>query len=84
MTYILNPTPERAHAPVQGPPGVIPWAIHLEAYAAYSKRHGPQLELINGRCRGGFCPGELDEFVPGWRARAAASISTKEGDTHAD
>lgn len=57
-------------APVQRYPGGIPWAMHMEAYAAYAKRWSPQVALIDlfGRgCRGGFGLGEMDEFVPGWR-----------------
>lgn len=57
-------------APVQRYPGGIPWAMHMEAYAAYAKRWSPQIALIDlfGRgCRGGFGLGEMDEFVPGWR-----------------
>lgn len=59
-------------APVQGYPGGIPWAMHLEAYAVYCKKWSPQPALIDleGRnCRGGFSTGELDEFIPGWRDR---------------
>lgn len=74
-------------APVQGHPDGIPWELHLEAYAVYCKKWAPQPAMVDleGRnCRGGFSVGELDQFVPDWRARAAASISAKEGDTHAD
>ena len=59
-------------APVQGLVGGIPWSLHLEAYAAYSKKWSPQPALIDleGRgCRGGFGLSELDEFIPGWRER---------------
>jgi hypothetical protein len=61
-------------APVQGYPGGIPWAIHLEAYEVYCKRYGKQEALIDleGKgCRGGFGTGELDMFIPGWRDRVA-------------
>lgn len=61
-------------APVQGFPGGIPWAMHLEAYEVYSKKWAPQPALIDleGRnCRGGFSTGELDEFIPGWRERVS-------------
>lgn len=61
-------------APVQGYPGGIPWAIHLEAYEVYCKRWGAQPALIDleGRnCRGGFSTGELDDFIPDWRDRVA-------------
>ncbi|HEY0955826.1 MAG TPA: hypothetical protein VGE36_13760 [Roseateles sp.] len=61
-------------APVQGYPGGIPWAIHLEAYAVYCQRWGAQPAMIDleGRnCRGGFSTGELDDFIPGWRDRVS-------------
>ena len=64
-------------APVQGYPGGIPWAIHLEAYEVCSKKWAPQPALIDleGRnCRGGFSTSELDEFVPGWRDRDGGSV----------
>ncbi|MEJ1933875.1 hypothetical protein WDZ92_27065 [Nostoc sp. NIES-2111] len=67
-------TPTEKRAPVQGYPGGIPWAIHLEAYEVYCKRWGAQPALIDleGRnCRGGFSTGELDDFIPGWRDRVA-------------
>ena len=69
------PSPKKM-APVQGYPGGIPWAIHLEAYDAYCKKWSPQPALIDleGRnCRGGFSTGELDEFIPGWRDRVSES-----------
>lgn len=72
MTTMTNTTEKRA--PVQGYPGGIPWAIHLEAYEVYCKRWSPQPALIDleGRgCRGGFSTGELDDFIPGWRDRVA-------------
>ena len=56
-------------APVQGWPAGIPWWLHLEAYAVYSKKWSPQEALIKDGCRGGFSTGELDQFVPGWRDR---------------
>lgn len=71
MTDIPLPEPERKMAPVQGWPQGIPWSLHLEAYAAYCKRFGPQPALIEGWCRGGFGTKELDEFIPGWRERAS-------------
>jgi hypothetical protein len=58
-------------APVQGYNLGIPWALHLEAYAAYCKRYGPQQALIEGGCRGGFGTEELDQFIPGWRDKVS-------------
>jgi hypothetical protein len=60
-------------APVQRYAPGIPWSLHLEAYAAYCKKYGPQEELIKGWCRGGFDTGELDMFIPGWRDRVNQS-----------
>lgn len=54
-------------APVQGYAAGIPWSMHLKAYDAYCKKHGPQQALIEGGCRGGFGDTELDMFIPGWR-----------------
>lgn len=61
-------------APVQGYPQGIPWFLHLEAYAVYSKKWGPQPALIDlevRNCRGGFSTEELDEFIPGWRDKVS-------------
>jgi hypothetical protein len=56
-------------APVQGYPPGIPWAMHLEAYAVYSRLWAPQPAMITGGCRGGFGTCELDDWIPGWRDR---------------
>lgn len=67
-------------APVQRLAGGIPWDMHLRAYAAYSKRWGPQAAMIDleGRnCRGGFATDELDEFIPGWREELEQRESVK-------
>lgn len=72
--------PKEKIAPVQGWPQGIPWSLHLEAYAAYSKKWAPQPALVDleGRnCRGGFSVGELDEFIPGWRERASELAAVK-------
>jgi len=73
--YVLVPVePKQKTAPVQGYPGGIPWAIHLEAYEVYCKKYGAQDALIDleGRnCRGGFGVSELDSFIPGWRDRVS-------------
>lgn len=68
-----TPEPEKI-APVQGWPAGIPWSLHMEAYAAYSKKWSPQPAMIDleGRnCRGGFSVGELDDFIPGWRDKVS-------------
>lgn len=73
--------PVQKMAPVQGWPQGIPWSLHLEAYAAYSKKWAPQPALIDleGRnCRGGFGTEELDEFIPGWRERASEITALRE------
>jgi hypothetical protein len=88
---LLARRPVEKTAPVQGWPQGIPWSLHLEAYAAYCKRWGPQPALIDleGRgCRGGFGTGELDEFIPGWRDRvseiAQLRIQVKQADQRGD
>jgi hypothetical protein len=63
---------DNKRAPVQGWAAGIPWDLHLEAYSAYCKQHGPQKALIEGGCRGGFATDELDMFIPGWRERISA------------
>jgi len=68
----------RKTAPVQGYAAGIPWEMHLEAYAAYSKKWSPQPALIEGWCRGGFHTGELDEFIPGWRDRLGVLAAQRE------
>lgn len=65
-------------APVQGYAPGIPWSLHMEAYAVYCKKWGPQPAMIEGWCRGGFHVDELDELVPGWRERAAG-VKTPDG-----
>lgn len=55
----------------------ISTAITLRAYEVYAHVHGPQRELIEGGCRGGFSNGELIAFLYArsfpreeWRDRA--------------
>lgn len=69
--------PEK-RAPVQRYPEGIPWSLHMEAYAEYCKRYGPQPALIEGWCRGGFGISELDEFIPGWREKLSALKALRE------
>ncbi len=48
-------------------PLTISWALAERAYSVYSARHGTSQSLERMGERGGFYPGELDMFVPGWR-----------------
>lgn len=69
--------PEEKMAPVQGYPVGIPRWLHMEAYAVYCKKYGPQKALIEGWCRGGFVTEELDMFVPGWRDKISEMTKVK-------
>ncbi|MBN9683430.1 MULTISPECIES: hypothetical protein [unclassified Corallococcus] len=52
-----------------GIPRTIPWALPERAYAEYSRRYRTTEQSLERLAeRGGFAPGELDMFVPGWRA----------------
>lgn len=48
-------------------PLTISWALAERAYSVYSGRYGTSQSLERLAQRGGFGPGELDMFVPGWR-----------------
>ena len=54
-----------------GGPLRIPWSVAERAYSVYSSRYGTGQSLERLCERGGFGPGELDEFVPGWREEAS-------------
>lgn len=45
----------------------IPWSIAERAYMVYSGKYGTRQSMETLAARGGFSPGELDMFVPGWR-----------------
>lgn len=48
----------------------IPWSIAELAYSVYHARYpGQTLERLAQR--GGFGPGEMDDFLPDWRERCA-------------
>lgn len=55
--------------PSEDAPSHIPWGMAEEAYAVYSRRYGSEQSLERIAERGGFGPGELDMFIPGWRER---------------
>lgn len=45
----------------------IPWSVAERAYSIYSAKYGRDQSLERLAERGGFGPGEMDEFLPGWR-----------------
>lgn len=60
-------------APVQDGPR-IPWALHVEAWKRYVSKYGTGQSAERIAERGGFGCGEMDEFVPDWRARIGAGV----------
>ncbi len=59
----------------QGPSRqVIPFWLAEEAYRGYSARYGTDQSLERLLSRGGFGDGELDMFVPDWRARIDGDV----------
>lgn len=47
--------------------GHISWSLADEAYPAYSEDGGRGQTIERLAQRGGFSPGEMDEYRPGWR-----------------
>jgi hypothetical protein len=47
----------------------IPWSVAELAYSVYSGKYGRSQSLETLAERGGFGPGEMDEFLPDWRER---------------
>jgi hypothetical protein len=65
-------TQQQREFPVMLPRGsrrMIPWAIGVEAWQEYAKKHGTSQSVERIAERGGFGEGEMDEFVPTWRER---------------
>jgi hypothetical protein len=66
----------------------IPWSVAEKAFSVYSTRYGRDQSLERMAERGGFGPGEMDLFLPGWRdevseitsLRVALAAVTKERD----
>jgi len=54
-------------------PTRIPWRIADLAYSMRSGKYGRWQSLERLAERGGFCPNEMDEFVPGWREMCSPS-----------
>jgi hypothetical protein len=48
-------------------PLLIPWSVAEKAYSVYSAQFGRGQSLERLAERGGFGPGEMDMYVPGWR-----------------
>lgn len=69
--------PEQDWFPIQSRRGApphptrIPWEVADLAYSVYRERYGSSQSLERLAERGGFGPGEMDEFLPDWRARAS-------------
>lgn len=57
--------PERGAEPH---PLLIPWSVAELAYSVYAGMYGRGQPLARLAERGGFGPGEMDSFLPGWRA----------------
>lgn len=51
-------------------PPRIPWHVAELAYSVYAARWGGSQSLERLAERGGFHPGEMDEFLPNWRELA--------------
>lgn len=73
-------------------PLLIPWEIAELAYSVYASRYGQEQSLGHLAARGGFGPGEMDMFVPGWRGmcshhaevhKANAALRTENAQLHA-
>lgn len=52
-------------------PTQIPWSVADLAYSVYRNRYGAEQSLERLAERGGFGPGEMDEFLPDWRHRCS-------------
>lgn len=58
-------------------PPSVPWEVAEKAYSVYSGRHGKAQTLDQLAARGGFSPGEMDIFLPSWRADSDALTLAK-------
>ena len=69
----MSDTPKRF--PIQSERGAAPhpmsvsWETAELAYSVYAGRYGRSQSLKELAERGGFGPGEMDIFLPGWRDR---------------
>lgn len=58
-------------------PLLIPWNIAELAYSVYSARFGNGQSLERLADRGGFGPGEMDMFLPGWRDKCSVQVELR-------
>lgn len=65
---------ERGAAPH---PTQIPWSVADLAYSVYSARYGKGQSLERLAERGGFGPGEMDTYLPGWREQVSEIASLR-------
>ena len=49
----------------------IPWSIAALAYSKYAAEYGRGQTLERLAERGGFGPGEMDYYLPGWREQVS-------------
>lgn len=63
--------PIQSHRGAKPHPLKIPWDLAELAYSVYSAQYGRGQSLERLAERGGFGPGEMDEFVPDWRERCS-------------
>jgi hypothetical protein len=52
----------------------IPWGVAQRAYETYAARYGTSQSLDQLAQRGGWSPGEMDAFLPGWRDLAYPAV----------
>lgn len=48
-------------------PMEIPWSVAQRAYSVYASRYGRDQSCARLAERGGFCPREMDDLLPGWK-----------------
>lgn len=76
MSYRMFPVQtQRGAAPH---PLLIPWSIAELAYSVYAGQYGKDQSLEQLAQRGGFGPGEMDMFLPGWRERSVEVVRLKD------
>lgn len=80
----MTATPTQRMFPIQfergakAHPRQVPWWIAELAYSVYAGRYGHSQSLERLAERGGFAPGEMDEFLPDWRERCDENAALRE------